>query len=145
MNPPPSGEAVNPDLRPSLSPEGWKVPRKVWTMGLAGLSAWLLQAGLSGAFGLDLGAWLQPWINFLYPFFFSGPPPSSQGAMAILFSLLFGYFIPASYRDIYNRINSKVIAHAVMDDSKLGVSIPAIVSEVSALSVAEASRAAKGR
>lgn len=114
-----------------LSPAGWppKIPRQVWSMGLGGLVAWAGQAAIAGEFHFDLGAWLQPWIAAIWPFFFAGPPPSSQGALALIIGGFIGWVVPASYRDIYSRINALVVARAVTDPTS-PVKLESIVNAV---------------
>jgi len=102
---------------PELPKQPWftKIDRKVWAGGVGGLLSWALLAGCSAWLGIDLAAYLQPYVTIVASIFGIVPAPSAQGGLAILFGFGIAYLVPAAYADIYKRINNRIVAQAVVD------------------------------
>lgn len=132
--PPPKVAATVTDLpHPELPAQPWfaKIDRKIWAGGVGGILAWALLAASSAWLHFDLAAYLQPYVTTFAAVFGIVPAPSAQGGLAILIGSGIAYFVPMAYRDVYARLNSAIIARAVLDPAKTDVSGPQIAAAVS--------------
>lgn len=137
----------NASLPPPTPKPFFRLPdASVLAGGLAGLVAWGLLAAISAIFHFDLGAYLQPYVVIVWsmlpaPMSLS-PPPSAQGAIAILIGFAITYLVPDREKDIVKKVDDRIIAlarqsplspaSAVDPESKVVVAPAAVVVSKSA-------------
>lgn len=135
-------DPTNSVTRPALNLIPWlsKIDRKVWAGGVGGVLALAVMSACKAFIGFDIAGFLQPFLSVISTAAGVDPPLSAQAVLTLLFTVIVGYLVPAAYSDIYKRINAKVIALAVTDDTTpqlQGVTLPSIMHETMKIERAE--------
>lgn len=111
----------NAEEKPPLAAAPWfgKPARKVWVFAVSNILIQWALAWISGRWGFDAAAWLQPYVNQLYGATAPGTPaPGAQAALATGLSFVIAYLTSPAFKDVYQHITAKIIARAVLDRSK---------------------------
>lgn len=115
-------------ISPPPLTQTWVPDRKLLAGGAGAVLAWAIFAAASTWLHIDVGNLIQPYVTIIATFMGIVPPPSAQGFIAILIGMGIAYALPTRYKDIYKRLNDKVIALAVADP-KSPTSLPGIITE----------------
>lgn len=106
----------------------WLPSRKIISGGVGGILAWGLFAACSSWLHFDLATYVQPYVTAGFAIFGVVPAPSAQGGLAILIGGAIAYYTPPSARDIYLKLNNRLIALALADP-KVPVTLAGVAKE----------------
>lgn len=130
-------------VAPVLPAQPWftKIDRKVWAGGIGGILASVCMSLMNAYLHIDLGAFLQPFLDLAVPPTLTNPHPLPAVVFLTgFFSMLIGWVVPAAYSDVYKKINSFIIARAITDKTTPTlehVTMTSVAKEVTKIAIAD--------